>query len=71
MTINDIRDQLELEGYKRIQCWENDYPTIYYEGDEFYEVKDPEWLDREILYIFPFMVNNYEAGICIEVREKE
>ena len=65
-----LRDFLEsgivLEGYRLIQCWEDeDGPTIYYEG---YDADVPEeYMDRHIAYIFPFNTAN-EAAICIELE---
>jgi len=72
MTINDIRDQLiEFQGYKKIQFWRNDEPIVIYEGESFPIGKESKYLDWEIIYMFPFMVNDHTAGICIEVSEKE
>ena len=36
MTLRDLLDQITLEGWHKIQCWEDeDNPTIYYEGMTF------------------------------------
>jgi hypothetical protein len=61
-----LESGIVLEGYRLIQCWENeDGPTIYYEG---YDTDIPEeYMDRQIAYIFPFNTAN-EAAICIELE---
>ena len=67
MTLRDFLESgIVLEGYRLIQCWEDeDSPTIYYEG---YDADIPEeYMDREIAYIFPFHTNS-EAAIYIELE---
>lgn len=74
-----LNSGIELQGEKKIQCWENDNdPTIYYEGTGM-DIPE-EYMDREITYIFPYMIrcgSPYNtsaiciAGICIELAEEE
>ena len=68
MTVRQfLKDETIVEGYIKIQCWENDdYPTIYTEG---YSVNLKGIMDREISYIFPYD-NGIEACICIEIAEE-
>ena len=78
MTIRDMIDAgIVTQGQITIQCWEtDDYPEIYYEGNiEFDGTKAiSEWLDREIEYIYPYVVciRRVPVGaICIEVKVEE
>lgn len=83
MTLRDMMDAgVILQGQIKLQCWGNkDYPDVYYEGN--LEV-DPisvieKYLDREITYIFPYVVNiggvidgRVSVGaICIELEEED
>lgn len=70
MTLRELLESgINIEGYKKIQCWENeDNPTIYYEGNGRNIPK--EFKDREIAYIFPYNTGS-EAAICIELAETE
>lgn len=72
MTIRDLFDQcVEVEGWVKVQCWESeDYPDIYYEGYGLRSIDQKYW-DREIRYMFPFMVTPTEAAICIELCEED
>lgn len=68
MYLRDLLE-VEIEGWKKVQCWEDDNePTIYYEGYDIDDMED-EYLDMEINYMFP-VKTEYEAILCIElVRE--
>lgn len=70
LTLRNLRDAgIEIEGYKKVQCWEDeDNPTIYHEGFNFYGM-DEKYLDRNVRYIFPY--NDGEVpGITIELEEE-
>ena len=72
MTLQDLLDQITLEGYYKIQCWEDaDYPNIYYEGYGFPSDMMEQHGNRKIRYIFPYMVSNIEAAITIELEEED
>ena len=72
MTLRDLLDQITLEGYHKIQCWEDvDYPNIYYEGYGFPLDMMEQYENRKIRYIFPYMVSNIEAAITIELEEED
>ena len=72
MTLYDLLDQITLEGYHKIQCWEDaDYPNIYYEGYGFPPDIMEQYGNRKIRYIFPYMVSNIEAAITIELEEED
>lgn len=70
MTLREFLEcGINIEGYKKIQCWENeDNPAIYYEGNGTNISK--EFKDREIAYIFPYSTES-GAAICIELAEAE
>lgn len=72
MTLRDLLDQITLEGWHKIQCWEDeDNPTIYYEGYDFYPgIVLNKYGNRKVRYIFPYTVNDHEAGITIELEEE-
>lgn len=72
MTLRELLNgPYALEGYRKIQCWEDESaPTIYHEGYNNHGVPE-EYLDREVAYIFPFNTSPNEAAICIEVADKE
>lgn len=61
MTIRDmLEDGIEIEGTVKVQSWENgDYPTIHFENDsyEFDIDEDDNYLDREIVGMFPYMID--------------
>lgn len=66
MTLNDLFDSgICLQGKIKIQSWDNDEPTIHYNGyaEEFYPNEYENIINREISYIFPYM----ECAICIEI----
>ena len=71
MTLKDfLKSGIVLEGFRKIQCWENeDGPTIYYEGFDNKGIELEEYMDREITYIFPYNPTPFEPGICIELAE--
>ena len=75
MTLRDILDQcVTVEGWIKVQCWKNDKPVdkpvICYEGYGLNHSAIEKYLDRDIIYIFPYMVTNNEAAICIELEEE-
>lgn len=66
---NLIEGGIEIEGYKKVQCFEDeDNPTIYYEGYNFFDM-DEKYLDRYVRYIFPYDIGT-ETGITIELEEE-
>ena len=72
MTLYDLLDQNTLEGWHKIQCWEDtDEPNIYYMGDDFPPKIMKKYGNRKIRYIFPYMASNYKAGITIELEEED
>jgi len=52
LTLRNLREAgIEIEGYKKVQCWEDeDNPTIYYEGYKLYDMNE-KYLDRNVRYI--------------------
>lgn len=71
MTLRDlIESGINIEGYIKIQCWEDeDNPTIYAEGNNNGIDIPEEYMDREVAYIFPYNTG-CEAAICIELSEE-
>ena len=77
MTIRDMIDAgIVIQGQIKIECWGTEgEPEIYYEGNiEFDGTKAiKRWLDREIEYIYPYVVRFERVtigAICIEVKEE-
>jgi len=82
MTLRDlINDGVTIQGNIKLQCWVDEInPDIYYEGDigtdGFHEIPEKYW-DREITYIFPYVVNvgvrvpTWVGAICIELEGEE
>lgn len=70
MTLRElIKAGIEFEGYRKVQCWENeDYPKIYHEGNDFKGMPE-EYLDRMVRYIFPYQESDSVPGITIELYE--
>lgn len=80
MTIRDmLADGIEIEGTVKVQSWDGDYdyPLIHFEDDscEFDIDEDNNYLDREIVGMFPFFSccfdnenDFFKQGICIEVE---
>lgn len=58
-----------IEGWKKIQSWVNDEPIWIAEGYRLDNIG--EYLDWEVVYIFPYTKENEEAAICIELVEGE
>ena len=78
MTIRDMIDSgIVIQGQIKIQCWGNeDLPDVYYEGNIDFDGTKAirRWLDREIEYIYPYVVcvGRVTVGaICIEVESEE
>jgi len=78
MTLRDmINNGITLQGRVKLQRWECDsYPTVYYEGniDEDPTSEFEEYLDREIDYVYPYVVNIgkvWIGAICVELAEEE
>lgn len=64
---NLIEAGIDIEGYKKVQCWEDeDNPTVYHEGYSFYGM-DEKYLDRNVRYIFPYNTGT-EVGITVELE---
>lgn len=72
MTLRELIERgIEIEGYRKIQCWETeDNPTIYHEGYDFHPSLE-QYMDWEVRYMFPYMVSICEAGVCIELIEPD
>lgn len=69
MTINDLLENVTLQGFIKIQNFEGDEPTIYYEGDAKDIKRNMEdYMDRKITYIFPYNTG-YFGAICVEIEE--
>ena len=68
LTLRNLREAgVEIEGYRKVQCWEDeDNPTIYHEGNNFYGM-DEKYLDRNVRYIFPC----YTGGVPEIIIELE
>ena len=58
-----------IEGYKRLQAWVDDKPVSIAEGYRLDNIG--EYLDWEVVYIFPYSKENAEAAICIELVKGE
>ena len=73
MTLRDLFYQINIEGWHKIQCWEDtDNPNVYYEGyDPYPGVLLNKYGNRKVRYIFPHTVNDHEAGITIELEEED
>ena len=56
-----------VEGWKRLQTWVDDKPKLIAEEYRFDNVG--EYLDWEIVYIFPYAKSIDEPAICIELAE--
>lgn len=74
MTLRDLVESeggIAIQGYRKIQCWETeDRPTVYHEGYDFFTLND-KYMDREVTYMFPYMVSPGEAAICIELTHED
>ena len=55
LTLRDLLESgIEIEGYKKVQCWEDeDDPTIYHEGFNFYGM-DKKYLDKNVRNNFTY-----------------
>ena len=72
MTLRDLLDQITLEWYHKILCWEEaDRPNIYYEGYGFPPDMVEQYGNRKIRCISPCMISNIEAAIVIELEEED
>ena len=72
MTLRDLLDYTTIEGYHKIQCWEDcDGPIIYQEGYDFPPRVLRKYGNRKVRYIFPFMLNDCEPAITIELEEED
>ena len=72
MTLEDFMNSgIKLEGYIKIQCWEDENcPILYCEGYSDSMDIPSEYLQREIDYIFPYAENDIVIAICIELKEE-
>jgi hypothetical protein len=72
MTLRELMDDVRVQGTIKVQTYEDDYPTIYYEGEVDCAVPKRlrKYLDREIIYLFPYN-SLYGCGICIELSIEE
>ena len=72
MRLFELLDNTTVEGWKKIQCWEDeDNPTIYCEGYNLSYAETREYRNRRISYIFPYTNGTNEACLCIELYEEE
>lgn len=71
MRLFELLDNTTVEGWKKIQCWEDeDNPTIYCEGYNLSYAETREYRNRRISYIFPYTNGTNEACLCIELEEE-
>ena len=71
MTLQDLLDQITLEGYYKIQCWEDaDYPNIYYEGYGFPPDMMEQYGNRKIRYIFPYMYQTLRPLLRLNLKRR-
>lgn len=68
MTINDIREQMTLQGNVRIQYWQDDECHVIFDDDIDELSWDSKWVNKNILFMFPVAMNQYEAIIIIELE---
>lgn len=77
MTLGELFNNTNIEGNVKVQCWEDESPTVYYEDFSCGCAlpKDlAEYEDREVAYIFPYTFyhkNVLLGGICIELATEE
>ena len=72
MKLYELLNATTVEGWKKIQCWEDDNkPTIYCAGYHLFYEDIKEYQDREIEYIFPYTNGKNEACLCIELEKEE
>lgn len=72
MTLRDMLDAgINFEGWIKIQTWDDmDNPDIHYEGYGVEKKQLEDYLDREVIYIFPYNTSPNEAAICIELTKE-
>ena len=59
----------EEKGFIKIASWSDDGSQIlHYDGDSKLLKDFDTLLDREILYVFPYLRNDLIAAICIEIE---
>jgi len=70
MTLRKILDDdVQIEGFIKIASWSDDGSQIlHYDGDSKLLKDFDTLLDREILYVFPYLRNDLIAAICIEIE---
>lgn len=76
MTVNDMLEQFEIQGWLRIQSWNEEAGDmdVYYDNlhDNDLINRDYEWLDRDIAYMYPsttYNENDIEVPqIVIEIK---
>lgn len=56
-----------VEGWKRVQTWVDDKPKLIAEGYRFDNLC--EYLDGDVVYVFPYAKSVDEPAICIELVE--
>ena len=74
MTLEELFNNANLQGTILVQEWENDVPTILFEGqvDCGFPEELTEHEDRVVSYIFPYTFYCGKVligGICIELEE--
>lgn len=63
-----LESGIVIEGWRKIQCWENeDNPTVYHEGYDEGDL-DEHW-NAEVAYVFPYTLMSGESALCIELAE--
>lgn len=51
MTLGELFNKTDVNGYKKVICWEDQsYPVTYLEGNE---IDISEYKDREVIHIEP------------------
>jgi len=69
MKLRDfLNGNCTVEGWKKVQAWVDDDCVVFKEGYDLYDMD--EYLDADVLYVFPFMRTNLEAAICIEIEHR-
>lgn len=57
-----------IEGWKKLQIWIDDEAVIIAEGYNL--ERTSQYLGCEVLYVFPYIKEDGEAAICIELEEE-
>ena len=65
-----LKSGIVIDGYCIVQCWETeDCPTIYFEGIDSGAEELKEYMEREVVYIFPIVNGDNMPCLVIELAE--